>query len=39
MIAYLCSAGMQLIQNTPDLSAYLVADEAIDHERPVVRET
>ncbi|MFI2642388.1 transglutaminase domain-containing protein [Streptomyces sp. NPDC018610] len=30
---------MELIQNTPDLSAYLAADEAIDHEHPVVRET
>jgi transglutaminase-like putative cysteine protease len=39
MIAFLCSAGMELIQNTPDLSAYLAADEVIDHEHPVVRET
>ncbi|MEU1303443.1 transglutaminase domain-containing protein [Streptomyces shenzhenensis] len=30
---------MELIQNTPDLSAYLAADEAIDHDHPVVRET
>ncbi|MFE2883375.1 transglutaminase domain-containing protein [Streptomyces sp. NPDC059272] len=30
---------MQLIQNTPDLSAYLVADEVIDHDHPHVRET
>lgn len=30
---------MELIQNTPDLSAYLAADEVIDHDRPVVRET
>ncbi|MFI9822657.1 transglutaminase domain-containing protein [Streptomyces sp. NPDC052013] len=30
---------MQLIQATPDLSAYLVADEVIDHEHPVVRRT
>ncbi|WP_181139983.1 transglutaminase family protein [Streptomyces sp. Ru71] len=30
---------MELIQNTPDLSAYLAADEAIDHHHPVVRET
>jgi transglutaminase-like putative cysteine protease len=30
---------MELIQNTPDLSAYLVADEVIDHDHPVVRET
>lgn len=31
--------GMQLIQETPDLSAYLAADEAIDHHHPLVRET
>ncbi|WP_030147197.1 MULTISPECIES: transglutaminase-like domain-containing protein [unclassified Streptomyces] len=30
---------MQLIQETADLSAYLVADEAIDHHHPLVRET
>ncbi len=30
---------MELIQNTPDLSAYLAADEVIDHHHPVVRET
>jgi transglutaminase-like putative cysteine protease len=30
---------MELIQNTADLSAYLVADEVIDHGHPVVRET
>ncbi|MFF9180408.1 transglutaminase domain-containing protein [Streptomyces misionensis] len=30
---------MQLIQETADLSAYLAADEAIDHQHPVVRET
>ncbi|MFC9927514.1 transglutaminase family protein [Streptomyces sp. NPDC127190] len=30
---------MELIQNTADLSAYLAADEAIDHQHPVVRET
>ncbi|MFF9125611.1 transglutaminase domain-containing protein [Streptomyces sp. NPDC014889] len=30
---------MEPIQNTPDLSAYLAADEAIDHEHPLVRET
>ncbi|MFF4863979.1 transglutaminase domain-containing protein [Streptomyces sp. NPDC001231] len=30
---------MELIQNTPDLSAYLAADEVIDHEHPMVRET
>ncbi|MEU5088790.1 transglutaminase family protein [Streptomyces sp. NPDC021356] len=29
---------MELTQHTPDLSAYLAADEAIDHEHPVVRE-
>ncbi|MEV0439675.1 transglutaminase family protein [Streptomyces spectabilis] len=30
---------MELIQENPDLSAYLAADEAIDHTHPVVRET
>jgi transglutaminase-like putative cysteine protease len=30
---------MQLIQETADLSAYLTADEAIDHRHPLVRET
>ncbi|CAM5663378.1 Transglutaminase-like domain-containing protein OS=Streptomyces glaucescens OX=1907 GN=SGLAU_03955 PE=4 SV=1 [Streptomyces glaucescens] len=30
---------MQLIQSTPDLSAYLAADEVIDHHHPLVRET
>ncbi|MFF3487889.1 transglutaminase domain-containing protein [Streptomyces sp. NPDC002701] len=30
---------MELIQNTPDLSAYLAADEVIDHHHPVVRDT
>ncbi|MER6347306.1 transglutaminase-like domain-containing protein [Streptomyces sp. NPDC001595] len=30
---------MQLIQETSDLSAYLAADEVIDHEHPLVRET
>ena len=30
---------MELIQENPDLSAYLVADEVIDHEHPLVRET
>ncbi|MFD9905868.1 transglutaminase domain-containing protein [Streptomyces sp. NPDC059063] len=30
---------MQLIQENPDLSAYLAADEAIDHTHPLVRET
>ena len=39
VIAFLCCAGMELIQNTLDLSAYLAADEAIDHEHPLVRET
>ncbi|MYT04051.1 MULTISPECIES: transglutaminase domain-containing protein [Streptomyces] len=29
---------MELIQNTPDLSAYLAADEVIDHDHPIVRE-
>ncbi|WP_171107755.1 MULTISPECIES: transglutaminase domain-containing protein [Streptomyces] len=30
---------MELIQENPDLSAYLAADEAIDHDHPRVRET
>ncbi|MEE1762047.1 MULTISPECIES: transglutaminase domain-containing protein [unclassified Streptomyces] len=30
---------MELIQQTPDLSAYLVADEVIDHHHPRVRRT
>ena len=30
---------MQLIQHNPDLSAYLAADEVIDHDHPLVRET
>jgi transglutaminase-like putative cysteine protease len=30
---------MELIQNTADLSAYLAADEVIDHHHPVVRAT
>lgn len=29
---------MELIQNTPDLSAYLASDEVIDHDHPIVRE-
>ncbi|AZM51872.1 transglutaminase [Streptomyces sp. WAC 01529] len=29
---------MQLIQENPDLSAYLAADEVIDHQHPLVRE-
>ncbi|KFG76883.1 transglutaminase-like domain-containing protein [Streptomyces mutabilis] len=29
---------MELIQKTPDLSAYLAVDEAIDHDHPRVRE-
>lgn len=29
---------MELIQHTPDLSAYLVADEVIDHHHPRVRQ-
>jgi transglutaminase-like putative cysteine protease len=28
---------MQLIQETPDLSAYLAADEVVDHHHPLVR--
>ncbi|WP_030377870.1 MULTISPECIES: transglutaminase domain-containing protein [unclassified Streptomyces] len=30
---------MQLIQENPDLSAYLAADEAVDHHHPQVRRT
>lgn len=30
---------MEPIQNAADLSAYLAADEAVDHHHPVVRET
>ncbi|MEV5883787.1 transglutaminase domain-containing protein [Streptomyces sp. NPDC052020] len=30
---------MEPIQETPDLSAYLAADEAIDHGHPAVRQT
>ncbi|QHC28204.1 transglutaminase-like domain-containing protein [Streptomyces sp. HF10] len=30
---------MRLIQETADLSAYLAADEVIDHHHPMVRET
>ncbi|MFE2992078.1 transglutaminase family protein [Streptomyces sp. NPDC059262] len=30
---------MQLIQKNPDLSAYLAADEVIDHHHPLVRKT
>ncbi|MFR0354400.1 transglutaminase-like domain-containing protein [Streptomyces sediminimaris] len=30
---------MELIQNNPDLSAYLAADEVIDHHHPLVRQT
>ncbi|MEU5976939.1 transglutaminase family protein [Streptomyces sp. NPDC047315] len=30
---------MELIQQNADLSAYLAADEAVDHEHPLVRET
>ncbi|MGI5424053.1 transglutaminase domain-containing protein [Streptomyces sp. CA-179760] len=30
---------MQLIQENPDLSAYLAADEVIDHHHPLVRGT
>lgn len=39
VIAFLCSAGMELIQQNPDLSAYLAADEVIDHDHPLVRKT
>ncbi|WP_433395446.1 transglutaminase-like domain-containing protein [Streptomyces sp. CA-146814] len=30
---------MELIQQSPDIAAYLAADEAIDHDHPVVRKT
>ncbi|WP_405401865.1 transglutaminase family protein [Streptomyces sp. NBC_01104] len=30
---------MELTQQIPEISAYLTADEAIDHEHPLVRET
>ncbi|MFD7864267.1 transglutaminase family protein [Streptomyces sp. NPDC059783] len=30
---------MELIQQNPDIGAYLAVDEAIDHDHPVVRET
>lgn len=30
---------MEWIQEQPDLSAYLTADDAVDHEHPLVRET
>ncbi|WP_411082159.1 transglutaminase-like domain-containing protein [Streptomyces sp. cmx-18-6] len=30
---------MELIQRSPDIAAYLAADEVIDHEHPRVRET
>lgn len=30
---------MELIQANPDLSAYLAADEAVDHHHPLVRST
>ncbi|WP_367325003.1 transglutaminase family protein [Streptomyces sp. HUAS ZL42] len=30
---------MELIQENPDLSAYLAADDVIDHHHPLVRET
>jgi transglutaminase-like putative cysteine protease len=30
---------MDLIQESPDLSAYMAADDVIDHEHPLVRET
>ncbi|MYR46371.1 transglutaminase [Streptomyces sp. SID5910] len=38
MIAFLCSGVMELIQQDPDLSAYLAADEVIDHDHPYVRD-
>lgn len=31
--------GMQLIQQNPDIHAYLASDEAIDHWHPLVQET
>lgn len=39
VIAFLCSATMELIQENPDLSAYLAADEVVDHHHPLVRDT
>ncbi|WP_344493639.1 transglutaminase domain-containing protein [Streptomyces enissocaesilis] len=30
---------MELIQEKPDLAAYLAADDVVDHEHPLVRET
>lgn len=39
VVAFLCSPIMELIQENPDLSAYLAADEVIDHHHPLVRET
>ncbi|MEU8998182.1 transglutaminase family protein [Streptomyces caniferus] len=30
---------MELIQNTPEIAAYLAADEVIDHDHPLVRAT
>ncbi|MFF7714261.1 transglutaminase domain-containing protein [Streptomyces sp. NPDC007988] len=30
---------MELIQQVPEISAYLAADDVIDHEHPLVRET
>ncbi|MEU4269836.1 transglutaminase family protein [Streptomyces sp. NPDC026092] len=30
---------MELIQQDPELAAYLAADEVVDHEHPLVRET
>ncbi|WP_156724583.1 transglutaminase-like domain-containing protein [Streptomyces apocyni] len=30
---------MEMIQNNPELSAYLASDEVIDHEHPLVAET
>ena len=37
--AFLCSSPRELIQQNPDISAYLAADETVDHGHPVVRET
>lgn len=31
--------GMQLIQQNPDIHAYLASDEAVDHWHPLVQET
>lgn len=39
VIVFLCFTGMELTQETPDLSAYLAADDAIDHDHSRVRTT